>query len=475
MTYGSYSFAPIPLMSMSKEYVKRGDGQDLNELHSISLRGSLISNTGIVDLRTAQDALYSAFDDSGKKFTLICDATTLLECYPRVRRIDIQDGIWVNICDFTIDLEYDELPLGSGNSPYISSASEDWQLEIVEDRSYYTWNVAYTGGGNTQDTSPYALRLTHTVSAQGKTHYTSTGYRDGWKEAQEWVLPRLGYDAQQIQGSGVINMNPNIFSAYNHIRNQSINETDGGFSVTESWIVMNTGDGIAGRALEDFNISTRISVDNALSSVSIDGTIQGLESRVYGSTLGDFSITETKYQAASSYWGTVQSRLYGRVNNIVPNLNIIPRSTAIGHNLVNGTINYGYEYDNRPSNCIPGSKTELISVSDQNPTDLFASLVILGKTNGPLLQDLSTQTAFSRTVNIDVVMELPSGTCPNSVANVTAYMATRPTSAVNTIITAFEDELKTGYSQVFRSEDQVNWILREGRYSRTVSWTAGGC
>lgn len=483
MTYGAYAFSPVPLMTISKDFVKTGDGQNLSELFSISLRGTLVVDSGVSDgnivtLDALQDDLLTALSGDGRLFEVKCDSNILLRCFPRIRDIQFDDGIWVSRTDYTINLEYDEIHPGSGNLYHLTNAGEEWQVEFADDKAFHTWGLP-NGSGN--DTMPYQLRLTHTVNAVGKTHFSASGVAiPAWQQARSWVVSRLGYDSVPVQGSGVFNLNAALFSAYNHIRTENLSETDGSFAVTESWIVVNTGDGIAGRAIEDFNVAIRTSLDTGLNTISIDGTIQGLESRTYGTVPGNFNISETKYQAASGYWTIVRDRLLGRGNLIldtvstIRDLNIVPRTTSVAHSPTTGTISYSYEYDDRPSNCIANAKSEVITVNDNNPTDIFGNLTVLGKANGPVLQDLSTQTAFTRQLTIEVVMNPATG-CPNSAGNVSAYLAQRPTTEVNNIISAFEADLNASYSQVFKTEDNVAWQPKEGRYSRSVGWIAGGC
>lgn len=480
MTYGSYAFTPVPLMTISRESVKTGDGLNLSELYNISLRGTLILIEGsgsIISIDEMQDDLMAAMSGDGQLFEVKCDSHVLLKAYPRIRNVNFSDGVWVFRSDYTIDLEFDELAPGSGTS-FVSAASEEWQVEFADDKSYHTWNLP---DGSGADTIPYQLRLTHTINATGKSHYTAAGLpKQAWENARDYVIPRLGYDSTHIQNSGVFNLNVSPFSAYNHSRSTSIGEKDGTFSVTETWMVINSGVGIAGRALEDYNITFRSGLDTALNSINIEGTIQGLETRSYGTNPGDFSISETKFAAASGYWRVVKDRLLGRANIILDtysttrDLNIIPRSNSIGHNPTTGVITYAYEYDDRPSNCIAGAKSEIITINDNNPADIFGNLTVLGKANGPVLQDMGTQTAFTREVSIEVVMPPATG-CPTDATQAALYLAQRPTAAVNTLINGLQDDLNATYSQVFKTQDTVSWSPKEGRYSRNVGWIAGSC
>lgn len=482
MTYGSYPFTPVPLMSISREQVKTGDGVPLSELYSINLQGSLVLTSGsggIISIDSMQDDLLAAMSGDGKLFEVKCDSSVLLQCYPRIRNVNFSPGIWVFRSDYTIDLDFDEIAPGSGSTnKSISSASEEWQVEFSDEKAYHTWNLP---DGSGADTIPYQLRLTHTLNATGKSHYNSGGLvKPAWQAARDYVVPRLGYNSSYIQNSGVFNLNVSPFSAYNHVRSTSIGEKDGTFAVTETWMVINSGAGIAGRALEDYNITFRTGLETSLNTINIEGTIQGLETRSYGTNPGDFNVTETKFQSASGYWNVVKDRLLGRGNIILDtysttrDLNIIPRSQSIGHNPTTGVITYAYEYDDRPSNCIAGSKSEVITITDNNPSDVFGNLTVLGKANGPVLQEIGTQTAFTRELSIEVVMNPATG-CPTDAANAAFYLAQRPTTAVNTLVNAFQGDLELAYSQVFKTQDNVSWNPREGRYSRNVGWIAGGC
>jgi hypothetical protein len=358
--------------------------------------------------------------------------------------------------------------------PFVGEASESWDFEPLGERFKYSLN---TDVG--LDTNSYQFKLSHSISARGKKHYTGAGLvRQAWEEAREFVVPRLGYDSTQIQSSGVMNLNPAQFGAYNHIRTQQIDELGGNFSVTESWVIVNpTGSGIAGQALEDFTCSIRSNTEDSTTVVSIEGTIVGLEEVSYGTNPGDYTVTVDKYTNALEYWNAIDGalKLYPRAKAISGlTLNSSPKTQVVTHNPPRGEITYNFEYDNRPSNCITGSLSEVFVVTDENPADMIAIITVLGRSAGQLLQDLSTTTARKRSLDIEVVMS-GTNTCPNSAANVTLLMAASPASQVDDIVDAFQTELEGNYAQVFRTQDQARWEPRTGRYGRNIQWTFGQC
>jgi hypothetical protein len=423
-----------------------------------------------------QDSLLSAFSQNAQLLLLTCNGTPLISGYPIINDISIPEGDWVFTSPYSISLLLNELPYGSGTG-FVKDASEEWNIDFYDSQSQWSWTLP----GATGDAGTYLLRLSHNLSATGKPRFTPTGTVPAWQNARDFCIARLGADSTFVVQSGVLNLNPSSFGYYDHIRSVNTSETNGTYGVNETWIVRPTGvTGIAAsNALEDFTISIRQASETALNTVSIEGSIQGLENRTYGTNPGDFTITTTKYAAATGYWNLVKDRLLGRADLLLDtvsttrNINPIPLSTTIGHHPHTGNLSYAYEFDDRPTNCIANARAETITIIDNNPTDLFASLVVPGRTIGPVLQDLNTVTAATRELNIEAVMN-PATNCPTS-GNVPAFFTNRPDAEINTLINAIQNDLENTYSQVFRTQDQVSWSPKEGRISASVAWTYGNC
>lgn len=272
MTYGAYPLVPVPLMNINIANQKNEAGKNRGQTFNINLRGTLVQSsgidTGIILIDGMQDDLVNAFSVDGRLFEVKCDASILLRCYPRISEINFEEGIWVNRSDYTISMEFDELAPGSGETPFVQNTSEEWQLEYVDERASHTWTLP----GGTGDYLPYQLRLTHNLSAQGKAHYTSaeTLGQEPWIAARDWVTSRAGIDWTKIQNSGTMNFDISSLGAFDHVRSVTINEEAGNFSLNESWIVLSSGNGLAGRGLEDYNINIRTSKDTGITSIGID-------------------------------------------------------------------------------------------------------------------------------------------------------------------------------------------------------------
>jgi hypothetical protein len=272
---------------------------------------------------------------------------------------------------------------------------------------------------------------------------------------------------------GVLNLNHSLFSGANHFRVVQVDELAGNYSTTESWTAITTTG--CGRAIEDFTASVQFSQEEGLTSVDIQGTIKGLESRDYGSSSGQFTVVETKWAAASGYWACVKPKLLGRAKFVARevtsrDINPQPLNFSIGHSPTNGVISYGYKYDDRPCNFITGAIYENIDIADIYPVDVFASIPILGRAYGPILQDMDTITENRRTVNINLLMAPPTG-C----GSIATLLSSRPTSQVEGFLCQMQQQISGSNVQFFKSQDSDNWNPKTGRYSRTVEWTWVQC
>lgn len=483
MTYGAYSFSPVPLLTINKQYQKNESQEIVGVVNQVTLNGFLVEvDAGGIDLiDVSQDSLKSAFATDCQRFRIQCGANTLIDAYPRINSISFNEtsNNWVYTTAFTIDMEWDEEPPGSGEDsglhpPFIESSNETWSIEFADEKSPFSWTP-----NGTADACPYQIRVTHQIGAKGKRHCGPGGLdKEAWQQAQLWVVPRLGFDDTKLAGSGTLNLDVTSLAPFNHMRTNEVDVQGGIYDVTESWLVINpSGTGIAGNAVENFTINVQTGIETGRTTVGIEGSIQGLESRSYGTNPGDFNISEYKYTAASGYWATVKNRLYDRVREIghvdaTRPINITPISTSVGHNICDGVINYTYSYDDRKSTCISGALSEVITINDNNPTDVFAAITVLGNCQGPVLQDMGTQTVRTRELSIEIVVE-PASVCPTSSSNVTTLLASSPKSDVDVVVDAFSTQLSGIWESVFITQDSESWDAFGGRYTRNVGWTYG--
>lgn len=493
--YDNQRIIPAPFVGISKEYSKTNH-QKVGSTFNLTLQGKMVpckgspsssgtffdqginlypaDETGVDALAsflTKEKALRQLFSTEGLRFEIEpIDGSTPMHCFPRVNSIDFPAGHWVTEVEYTINLECDEifgLPGadpedvsvsgdyfldGNGAKLFLQEASEDWSLEFNDTPQ--------------DEVGPHSFRLTHNVNAVGKKAYDAGGLiSQPWDQAKRWVAPRLGLDNTFLHSTSGLNLGVQ-YLGFNHSRTENTDELGGSYNVSETWVIS------SGNAFEDFTVNINTGVETPHTQVSIEGTVTGLDTRD-----SNFKISETKWEAANAKFNAINpTTIYTRAATYsgITNLNIAELSNTIGKNPVQGTINYNFSFDTRPSSCITGALSESIQIADTNATDVFASIPVLGRASGPILQDLSTTTATSRIVTVEVQVPV-SGICPNTAANVAHLMNASPEGEVGEIIDAFRADLNANYAQVFKGQDNENWLPNEGRYSRVVGWTFQSC
>ena len=519
MTYGDYQFSPVPFINVTKEYNTTEDGQHLSATYNLTLTGTLTplgtpqATAGYKRVDALQDELREAFAVDGGRLRVECNGNEIMECYPTVKSItfDTSNDNWVFTTPFTIELQYHAEPWdndddvdnfdasGTGLFGAISTYSDSWDIEFVPENGKYEWNLS-----DGLDASPWVLRLTRNLNATGLRRFVpdanpASGVVEtqAWEEARSFVAGKLLLENEVAPGENSEDwkerfgnmyvhswdMDVDQFERFNHVRTINIDETAGSYGVTETWLVMNpSGDGVNGRATEDFTVTVANSATAGLTTITVEGTIQGLEERNYGNTTAltpnsNDHIVEFAYNNASGYWSEVSGRLYNRAvfaaETLSPNLNADALTSSVGHNPSKGVITYSYTYDNRPCNFISGALSENITISEDNPTDMFASLFVLGRAKGPILQDLGTISAATRSASIEVVMAPPTG-C-DGCSDVNLMLAAAPGEAVDEFLCCLETQLESVWDQVYKSTDSESWNPKSGLYTRNVSWTMSQC
>ncbi len=458
--YDGKKIIPSPLCVIRKEYNRTDDETILSPFFTITLSGTLVPYKGspnslgvfhnlsgypadetiLADSRLTailrkQEALRSLFINEGRTFEIQgFDGAAPLKCNPRIKSIEFAEGLWFEKCDYTIELEADIVYVAgtaigedSGLSYYyVKQASEEWNIEAGD--------------------TPNSYRMTHNVSAKGTRFYDDTGtlVREAWENARLYVIARIGIDPLRVASPGVINLTG--YNGYNHARVENINELTGDYSVSETWILNNAA------AIEDYNVVTRTSLEDGRTFVTIDGTVNGLDTRDT-----NFAITTDRYTAANTYFNaSVSPNLVTRAQSYSGiTLNAVALNSQVGRNPISGTITYSYEYNNRATATIPGALQENITIVDIHPGDVFAQIPVPGRADGPILQDIVTKTARERQINIEV--RVPAAT----LAGISAKPVVTPYITANT---------PTGVV-VFRAPDRETWRPLEGIYGYDVSWT----
>jgi hypothetical protein len=464
-----------------------------------------------------QTVLRSLFARDGQRFevTDIDDDEPSLICFPRFVDINFTEGIYVDQCQYTVTLEVDTLldkdmkvhvdgSLFSGSavegqlefdlindpaSAFIQDYSNDWSLEVDD-------SVGESVG------LPSTYRISHSVSATGKTHHGPGGKLSAWEQARKFVQNRLADSIEDYPnvmgqiGSGTVNLVA-AYGGFNHIRTEQLSESAGSYSVTESWVLA------SGNSHESFTLSTSTSVDSPFVSVTIDGVIKGLSefspSGVGGNDSnlnnggfdpstppsGAYVNALDKYHRVSNSGAFgVGSNIYQRANNIVDmELNPKPLSVGTSTNEYNGEVTYNVQFDDRPSNMIEIALSENISVVDTYPGDVFAIIPVLGRATGPVLQHIGGRTEYRRDVSIDLLigasgigysgigLSSPGSTMRTNLLLSKPSLVEPSATQLKALISELSPAGDAGVRKWFLSPPQENWSPKNGSYSLSLSWT----
>lgn len=462
VNYNGNKIIPAPFISINKEVRRTEDGTARRIDYTITARGKLVAYMGSPDSNgdfwttsgyppdeniVADSRLKAILAKQGALSNLFCQENKFFEVQPydgsapikaivKLRSITFDEGNWFDTCGYTIQLDVVKMWYGSeeacsGGTAGTTPAEESWTVEQADDR------------GKT-------YRIQHTVSASAKADYDETGtlVAPAWKVARDIVLSTspnfLGLDSE-------IYSTPNAavltgMTGHNYVRGQQIDEANGKYTATESWLMYDktATDGVA--CLEEYTVNIRLAEDGK-TRVSIEGNLTGLETR----NNTDYTIITDRWTNAQARWTLLEPQLVTIANtNAGITLNPEPLSKSLGKNPINGTISFSREYDNRPI-VYPGALSAVVQVNESRPTNVFASLVVLGKIDGPILQDIGTVTARRRTIAVEIAV--PSTTISSGAAK----------PDVESIVDAYSPG-------GFKERDEENWSEHTGRYSRNVAW-----
>jgi len=494
MQYGDYVFRPVPKMEVTRQLLRRGDTKEIGRIYEIALNGTLVSTTPCFSCVDAlEDALESGVVQDGLLFLLTCDDQVVLSGFPRISQNllfhDTGDNK-VFTSKYSLGFQFDDTdsidgsnqPFDTCSKAYIESFTEDWQFDFA-DKAYFQWTLP---DATVENNPLYVVKVVHNMTAKGRRHFKGPDVdiphlsREAWEEAKSYLECYVGLNSNFQLQSGVLNLGVAVTGIFDHIRTISIGEAEGTCSISENWLILDTGN-LPGRALEDFTVSTRKEINTALINVSVEGTITGLELRNYhDGTTTNYSVDQTKFANASGYYGVIKNRLYQRaklayndVNTTSLSLNPIPLNSVVGWSPTNGVVSYNYSFDSRRPNCLPNSISEVLHVQDGGLTDRFVQIVIPGRSQD-LLQDLNTKTPPTRSVSFEAVFEPPS-ICPTGITNVAGFMAQSNKDKINAILESFQLQLESTYTQVFVTENTFNWDTQAGRVSASKAWILGNC
>ena len=525
--YGDYTFEPKPLFTINKEYIKTPANTGLGTRYNITLEGDLLPykadsyDVGITGVFSGIQSLRDAFDTDYKPFFLGCfGSPPIVSGHPKITSFDVnfEGDNYVQRASYTIGLNLPTL-IGSGfetvgpetdslHSHGIISYTDDFSLEFTDERVGGQISLA----DGTHIDMPSVYSVTHNVSAQGE---PLSGHDPAYL-AQQFVSSKLGFSNEMGAVSGILNTSG---VACNNFRTISINKTEGTCNATETFMINPSG-----KYKEDFELSANTSVEDPFTSIEINGTIQGYANVNYPnpnplgeSFAGSDGDSTPKFQNAITAWSGLRNAagavttegisglLYTRANSFyqfqpphpaflgahsegdpsrkaINTLNPTTLSTAVGYNITEGVITYAYSYNDRPIHVVPDALSETINITENEPTDIFASLQVLGRASGPLLQDMGTKGPRTREISIDAFLPIGTGTnFTQKTDGATQYtQLNNPSFLVaptgyDGLISGYEYSLTSTYASVFINSQSKTWQPKIGRFTFQKSWTVGDC
>ncbi len=484
VSYNSNRLIPSPFIQLEKVYERTQDGTLVGITWRGNIIGKIISFKGspnssgvfhqlggypadqnlsdsqqLASIIRKQEAIRSLFSIEGKSLEIQSeDGSAPMKMNPKITSITFPDGLWYYTADYNIAFEtpiiyVNGTALGEDTfNQYLSDKSETWQIETEETPESEDSYLQKT------------YRLTHNVSAVGKRVYDNNGtlVKESWVQAREWVKTRLGFDFNldiYSAQSGSVMYLPDYYQGYNFVRTENIGKTEGNYAVSETWLLT------SGTALENFTVETRTSAEDGKTNVSINGTITGLDVRT------ESGVITSKYTNAISKFTSVSGTLLSRAQLYAGvTLNPYPLTTSVAKNPVDGVITYSSDYNNRPSNMIPGTASEVISINDNLGTDVVAIVPVVGRALGPVLQSIGTSRERRRTLNIEIVMRASVQSGITGLLNSDPIYFGSSATAINDIVNAVNPSTSLGASQSYLDENQHNWEPMSQRASLTKTW-----
>ena len=500
----TYTLKPAPQVSVSKQYIRTGDGKKVGVTYSVELSGTIVPNRAVVGgaaqtpasafeglLNNAKD-LREAFSKDGGRLTIEA-STTKIVGHARVISLAFPQNQYTSTLPYTISLELDDIGDGSNDGvyddikvqlnlkeptsgegtlvtiPYISAATDTWQIAEANQLKSF---VSISGSSVFVDNSN-VYTLTHTISATGKRAYG--GDLDGddddlcdlirppWRNAELFCLSRLGIpdseDDTDPTGVAKLFSNHNItidtdgtsssgYGVFNYTRNQDVSQTEGTFQITETYLLVKktaAADATAvGNTIEQINVDLSVDINSpgdfssstdspdGLHTVTVNGTINGLETRAIGETAittssgtdtytshSYTSVTQTKIQAAEAEFDIkfTDSNLLliakglseidgatvpGWNGSAIETLKSTPVSKTFSKNNSTGVITFTAVFNNRPQK-VDGTISETGSFQRTLPSKKYAIIEVPNRAAGPVVQDLGTQTMMQETAQVSIV------------------------------------------------------------------------
>jgi len=515
--YGGYKMTPAPLLEYQREVFRAAEGSEvIGGLHRITLNGTLYPlSTGAPDGPTnvfkAEEDLFNAFNTDYREFYIdfiggdaSCTGTVICG-RPFIDTVSItSNDNWARTANYTIELIFAASAI-TGTKDLLASG-----LNLRSTSTNYSVEYLNKGFRFGDEVAAPVIQVSRSVSVEGlavgsgnltpgfcEKGSDASGVLTAFDHAKNYISGIVGPSGNNIAipDLGAVIFGVDVDDTIIHLIDRSVNtdKVAGTIDLSDTFIAIPTGTGsydgrilASGRpysypAMDTFNLEVSSELENGVGSVTINGDVQGYPSfnnnkilvpevgkTAFENASGYFVDAQTtgtfSARAGAAFSGTLATNIEDRTS--LP-LNTKPISKTFGYNISEGTVNYSFSYNNRPANCNPSVLSETISVTKNNAVDVHASLTILGREAGPILQDIGTKTAITEDLNIEAVV-VPYSGCRsgNFIADAPDY---------GSVVSGVENNISGGGNTFFRTADNETYDVKAGRYSRQVSWIYTPC
>jgi hypothetical protein len=481
---------PFPAYSISAgEKIETGDGTILDVSYTVSVTGQVVLTGDITtdglrqqSLMTKQKGLLDSADTDfphGVLSIIGYDGTTIQFSEATLTAVstpevdDATAGMFFGDYSF----EFTARRTGKiGSVLYLASADESWDAQENGERYLQNTNISTDDPGKT-------YTITHTLSATGLQKRDGKEFdKSAWQQAKAWCVSRsvdspagaISKDAADKSGkftqfyptgmgennSEVMNLTSG-FSYYNKSRVATVDIHAGTYSLTELWYVSKQA------ATHDVEISYDVDGEGLI-TVTVSGTIQGLDSGEFGSA------TENKLANAESVLGTCLDQSYTLAEATYSTLKTTGNDgdgesaangceedeedeSVLRKKKVTGSITYSVTYNDKVESeeaKEEGVVEETISINDDNEdhsNNTVAIIAIIGKADGPIFQDMGTTNERKRSISVDWTMDKCNRKTKPTVKATEAANAYKPTGA-------------------YQQSKTESWTPATGKYTLNIDW-----
>ncbi len=504
---------PMPSINWGFNRKRTPAGDLLSDEYSVNL-------DGIIKVRYSDDVEKlmerttnfqdKIIDNNGKPFYYVFQNHAVVTGMAQLKNLSFNENqnYWRDYVSYTMELAIAVSGSGSYlidvNSPtsHINSCEDTYSIQQNDD--------TYTTGPLDYDHYP-TYTLTRSVSATAKAYADNKS--GALTFAQDWVQRRTEeypiHDLFPLSEYGT----PAKFCFYNQDRKMDFSETEGKYSVSDTFLLKYGVD----PWLYTNTITTAVENTN-LRKVTVNGEIIGLEPAATGlnmyNTLDpafnqsgianisgmivpyDYTLNEDasiggrgghrtlKYENAVSgyqeliddnvfYKSAIQYDTTNKNDKITTNtrpLHGIPSENTEGFFFNEGKVTFSRTYDSRPTGLLKGSTFENFTLSDSKPETLITPITILGRRLGPVYYNVQGYSNVhteqyasgvgTRSITFEAFFPKPTG----------MHQYKFPQEEIDKIDKYMNLYKPTNKFTGYIVEDSQNLDLTSNKLTKTISW-----